>query len=188
MKVWKVAIVALVLLFAIVSTSLGEESTIDLAGYTESYQPWLVMIDARDPLGQMEGIVHYEADPLENDPGEMNDTTVCLNTVYELFGKIQPLQAVEESDYPEASHLRFSIEYLLNRDGDMRTIKLDFYDYSDAVGITVFDSDDPSENIVFEGFGLMEHADSATLEALYLNRVASLQRVYDWENKEELVP
>lgn len=187
MKLRKIAIIMIALLI-IVPSALGEEFMIDLAGYTEGYNPWQVMVYARDPLGKLEGIVHYEADPMESNPGEMNDTTVNLNTVYELFGNIQPMQAVDEANYPDASDLRFSIAYILDLNGASRTIQLDFYDYSDAVGITILDSDESVENTIFEGFGLMEHAYSTAFEKIYLDRVASLQRIPNWDSNDELIP
>lgn len=188
MTTQKALIGILILLLILVSSSVGEESIIDLAYYTRGFNPWQVMICAHDPLGKLEGIVHYEADPMESNPGEMNDMTVCLNAVYELFSGIQPMQTVDEASYPKETELRFSIVYYLENDGITRTIKVSFYDYSDAVGIVILDSNESSESTLFNGFVLMDHANSIAFEKIYLDRVASLRRVSNWDNNEKLIP
>lgn len=114
--------------------------------------------------------------------------TVCLNAVYELFSGIQPMQTVDEASYPKETELRFSIVYYLENDGITRTIKVSFYDYSDAVGIVILDSNESSESTLFSGFVLMDHANSIAFEKIYLDRVASLRRVPNWDNNEKLIP
>lgn len=177
MKLRKIAMTMIALLIIIAHAANGDEPKIDLVRYTEGYTPWNVMIYAHDPLGKLEGIVHYEADPMDNNPGEMNDTTPCLNAVSKLFRTIQPMRIIDDVSRPNEENMRFTIAYTLEHDGMFRTVELGFFDYSDVVKVAVLSSDGTPGDTVFEGFALMEREYSVAFERLYLDRVASLRRL-----------
>ena len=142
----------------------------DLAGCT----PYALTVRAYDPNGRFDEIVNFNAVPEDENPGEINENTPNLAAAVEVFSRLT-LTPFEGDEEPEDSLWHFGIDYtVMDDNNNPRTVRLDFYDYSNLVGYTrLYLPGDAGKT----QYVTMPLEDSLALEDIYLNVVARLKRL-----------
>ena len=142
----------------------------DLAGCT----PYSLFVRANDPNGQIDEPVYYNAVPETENAGVINQNTPNLEAAARIFNHLT-LTPYEGDEQPFANHWHFSIEYsVMDEEKNTRTVRLDFYDYSNLVGYTqLYLPGDRGKT----KYVTMPLEDSLALEEIYLDVVARLKRL-----------
>ena len=142
----------------------------DLAGCT----PYSLFVRAHDPNGQIDEIMNYNAVPETENAGVINQSTPNLEAAARIFNHLT-LTPYEGDEQPFANHWHFGIEYtVMDEKKNTRTVRLDFYDYSNLVGYTrLYLPGDAGKT----KFVTMPLEDSLALEDIYLDVVARLKRL-----------
>ena len=148
----------------------------DLAGCT----PYSLFVRANDTNGQIDEPIYYNAVPETENAGVINQNTPNLAAAERIFNHLT-LTLYEGDEQPFANHWHFGIEYsVMDEKKNTRTVRLDFYDYSNLVGYTrLYLPGDAGKT----KYVTMPLEDSLALEDIYLDVVARLKRL-PTENEE----
>ncbi len=152
----------------------GIRSIISVAADLIDCTPHSVIVRAYDPNGRLNGIVNFDAEPLDDTPGGINETPSSLAVASKVFNHLKLTPCIGDEE-PVGDLWRFSIDYTVMDDAEVfHTLRLDFYDYSNLVGYTRLDLPGDAGRTVFVTMPL---EDSLALEDIYLDVVARLKRL-----------
>ena len=151
-----------------------EIQDISVAADLTDCTPYALFVRAHDPNGQIDEIMNYNAVPETENAGVINQNTPNLKAAARIFNHLT-LTPCEGDEQPFANHWHFGIEYsAMDEKKNTRTVRLDFYDYSDLVGYTrLYLPGDAGKTI----FVTMPLEDSLALEDIYIDVVARLKRL-----------
>lgn len=170
---------SLVLLVAVLSAfavgAHAEELT--LTSYLEGFVPEFITVSAYecvDPSGEK---VTFDATPMDDNAGDVSDPDSNLSIAQNLFNNLTYTE-VEKDDFVTEEQWHFGICYEIQNESDStntRAIRLNFYDYTDVLYITIYDRGTETK-LLYEGYIQIPLEDSYAFEDIYLRTVAMLRR------------
>ena len=144
-----------------------------LQAYLDGYAPEGVMVVAYEVVNPDGERMNFDAIPLDDEPGDVSDPISNLAIAQRLFDSLQ-YEEVEKDEWCNDEHWHFAIEYGIRKDSMNRTVRLDFYDYTNVVSLSVCDAG--SESPIYEAYTQIPLEASYEFEDIYLNTVAALRR------------
>lgn len=153
------------------------EETQTLESYLEGYAPMFLTVVAYEPANPSGQRVNFDAVPMEDNAGDVSNPDSNLTIAQKLFDSLQYTETEDSYGLCTDDHWHFAIEYEVNSESDdsmMRKIRLDFYDYSENIHISI--SDSSSSEPIYESYIQIPLQDSYAFEDIYLKVVAMLRR------------
>ncbi len=170
---------SLVLLVAMLSVFAAgadaEEFT--LTSYLEGFSPEHILVSAYECVNPSGEKMTFDATPMDDNAGDVSDPNSNLSIAQNLFDALVCTE-VEKDDFVTEERWRFAICYEIRNDADdtnTRAIRLDFYDYTNVLHITIYDRGAETK-LLYEGYIQIPLEDSYAFEDVYLHTVAMLRR------------
>lgn len=168
------------------ASPMTETSGKNLLTYTQDHKPWDAVVIAYDPISPKDTPTNFDVIPLDSELGEMSEKTTLFVNTAKAFEDLSYFEINPDPEIPE-ERWRFSILYSMSASTGktIRTFQLDFFDYTNDVRLTIADINDEEKAILHESFVIIPREVSASLESVYIERVAKLKRIPESEERPE---